>query len=491
MMFQEKYGDLDSTVLSFGPCQTPTLSLCVQRYDRIQSFNPETYYTVDVRVALKNGSTKLSWQRVRVFDRTTASFFLDRVKDESVALVTKVSKKQKSKPRPTALNTVELLRVCSSGLGIGPQAAMSTAERLYMQGFISYPRTETTAYPKNFDLVGVLKQQQHSEIWGEEVKALLSGDMVKPKGGVDHGDHPPITPMRVASDVDLGGDMWRVYDLITRHFIATLSPDCKYESTDVTLSVGKELFSLTGSRLLRPGFTAVMTWLAPNEDVAVPSLSEGEELAVKQAEITERKTSPPGYLTESELITLMEKHGIGTDASIPKHINTICERNYVQIAGGRTLQPTNLGVVIIHGYQNIDFDLCLPTMRAAVEKQLGLIAKGHADYSDVLYYFTELFRRKFVYFRDNINLMDQLFELSFTPLASTGKNFTLCGKCKRYMKYVSARPQRLFCPICDETYSLPQGGKIMIYKGLTCPLDKFELVLFSTGQNGKSYPLCP
>ena len=53
----------------------------------------------------------------------------------------------------------------------------------------------------------------------------------------------------------------------------------------------------------------------------------------------------------------MEKHGIGTDASIPVHINNICERNYVQIAGGRKLQPTTLGIVLVHGYQKVCFDM--------------------------------------------------------------------------------------------------------------------------------------
>ncbi len=50
----------------------------------------------------------------------------------------------------------------------------------------------------------------------------------------------------------------------------------------------------------------------------------------------------------------MEKHGIGTDASISVHINTICERRYVTIEGGRTLVPTNLGVAMVHGYQKIE-----------------------------------------------------------------------------------------------------------------------------------------
>lgn len=87
--------------------------------------------------------------------------------------------------------------------------------------------------------------------------------------------------------------------------------------------------------------------------------------------------------------------------------------------------------------------------------------------------------------------MDELFEATFSPLASTGKVFSRCGKCRRYMNHIALRPQRLHCKTCNETYSLPQGGNIKLFKELKCPLDNFELVIFSTGSKGKGYSLCP
>ncbi|KAI8089922.1 DNA topoisomerase [Halteromyces radiatus] len=491
--FQGKYGDLDSTVISYGPCQSPTLAFCVERHDRIQSFQPEPFWTITPTIIQADLPVKLTWMRERLFDKQVTSVFMTNVEEAQKlgAKVLQVSVTKKSKARPHALNTVEMLKHGSSNLGIGPSECMSIAERLYMQGYISYPRTETSQYPPNFDLHEVLREQAKHPQWGDYCQDLLKNGFDRPSGGTDVGDHPPITPMRVADESELFGDTWRLYDFIARNFIGSISQNLKYTSTHVVLAIGEEKFECKGSQVTSPGFTSVMHWVNKTDEY-IPEFKQGQVVTVKSVQMNEGKTSPPDYLTESELIGLMEQNGIGTDASISTHINNICQRNYVQVSGsGRKMIPTNLGIVLIHGYQKIDTDLSLPRMRSDMEQQLSLIASGKAGHKEVLDYFLRLFELKFAYFVKHISSMDELFEATFSPLAATGRPLSKCGKCKRYMKYISLKPNRLHCSTCDETYSLPLNGTIKLYRELTCPLDDFELVLYSTGSKGTGYPLCP
>lgn len=286
-------------------------------------------------------------------------------------------------------------------------------------------------------------------------------------------------------------DSWRVYDYICRHFLGTVSTDLRYKSTTAKLRIGTEMFSYTTSVLVDPGFTSIMTWLAFGADELMPPFTQGESVRINDAKLVERQTGPPDYLTESELITLMEKHGIGTDASIPVHINNIGQRNYVTVTAGRKLEPTKLGIVLVHGYHKIDPELVLPTMRSDVEKLLNLIAAGSAKFDEVLRHAVEIFRLKFQYFVVKIASMDSLFETSFMSISESGRAYSRCGKCRRFMKYIQTKPARLHCLQCDETYNLPGNMNVRTYKDLRCPLDDFELLAYSSGSKGRSYPFCP
>lgn len=183
--FQGKYGDLDTNLVSYGPCQTPTLWFCVRRSDEINAFQPESYYTIDVTLSKANRDLSLTWDRGQVFDMPIASLFMSLVQEEQAkAVVTDISQKEDRMARPQALNTVAMLKMASTRLGLGPQQAMHMAERLYLDGYLTYPRTETNTYPKNFDLQGAVRAQTGHPAWGSYCNDLLSWGLAKAREGV-------------------------------------------------------------------------------------------------------------------------------------------------------------------------------------------------------------------------------------------------------------------------------------------------------------------
>ena len=203
----------------------------------------------------------------------------------------------------------------------------------------------------------------------------------------------------------------------------------------------------------------------------MPDLKVGQSIHVQSLRLHSALTTPPPLLSESDLISMMEKNGIGTDASIPTHIQSITTRQYVEVVGPRReMQPTQLGIMLVHGYHRIDADLVLPAVRSEVEKLITLIAEGKADKDAVLRHSITNFRLKFEFFQKNIQRMDELFESSFSKLAECGKPFCRCGQCRRFMNLIQTRPARLYCNTCDIICNLPDDATFKTMDGKLCPL---------------------
>ena len=532
--FQGRYGDLDSAVLSYGPCQTPTLGFCVQRHIEIETFKPEPYWTLDLGVLKRGRMCRALWKTGRSFNKQKVLNLVQKCRDSpncSAEVLSTVTK-EKKQGRPTPFNTVAMLKAASKALGIGPHAAMQCAERLYLSGYLSYPRTESTAYPKSFDIKAALEEQASDAKWGNYVRGLLTGKdgVNKARGGIDMGDHPPITPCRSASG-ELSGDMARLFDLVTRHFIASVSQDASWRSTNILLKVdaleqqgeGKGIFTIAGKELIDPGWLAIVMHrqygdkmdgdeVEDEEEKALPEFTQGElipfffsDKASGNVQVTlggnsyasldmkERMTTPPPYLSESELIGKMEANGIGTDASIATHINNIMKRYYVELQSGRKLVPTKLGLVLAQGYHLIDSSLILPKIRADIEDQCNKIAKGIANKESVLSKAIEVFANKFDHFAQNVAKMDVLFGSSFARLQDIGKPFTRCGLTRRYLQFIEGPPPRLYNKFTETVYPLPAGGVIKQWTGQKCTVEgcNFELCLYSAGNPQRTFPLCP
>src|SRR3990167_3755705 len=114
------------------------------------------------------------------------------------------------------------------------------------------------------------------------------------------------TPMRVASEMEIGGgNNWRIYEYICRHFLASFAPNCKYKKTKIKFSVGEEEFSCSGSEIIEEGFVTIMPWCKVS-DIILPDLSVTPlktQFPITHLPLISGVTAPPGYLSESELIS--------------------------------------------------------------------------------------------------------------------------------------------------------------------------------------------
>ena len=401
-------------VISYGSCQFPTLGFVVDRWKRVKNFVPEPFWYIKVVVEQDDQIVQFRWKRGHLFDRHATIVLYERCLMGATARVASVVRKPTTKFRPFPLTTVELQKQGTRFLGLSSHQIMTIAERLYTRGFISYPRTETDQFDKEMDLRALIQKQVGDDDWGVYSQDLLNGSFKTPRNG-RHNDkaHPPIHPVIHVARSALTPDEYKVYAFITRRFLACCSDDAKGESTSVELNWEGERFVASGILVIARNYLDIYPYDKWESSEQLPNFIQGHTITPKEAEICEGKTTRPNYLTEPELIGLMEANGIGTDATMADHIAKIEEREYVRSlssssaltngvdaenddgevtrgrgrgrgtargrgsrangrggarAGVKTFVPSNLGITLVDGYDSMQFEesLSKPHLRKEV-----------------------------------------------------------------------------------------------------------------------------
>ncbi|BFZ55863.1 DNA topoisomerase [Savitreella phatthalungensis] len=396
---------LDNKTISYGSCQYPTLGFVVDRWRKVTDFRPQPYWSILVKCKHEGIEVSLSWRRGTLFDRHATISLYQLVTARGCLRVTKSTDKPKSKWRPLPLTTVELQRQGTRFLRMSSAAIMAHAEKLYQRGFLSYPRTETDQFDHGIDLRALVRKQESDRDWGTYVRFLLDGDPASgrpagfrsPRRGTHNdGAHPPIHPIaHVTRDACESYDQWQVYNYVTRRFLACVSDDAKGRSAEVEFACAGETFSCHGLEVLERNYLDIYPfdkWTSTEGEL--PSFVVGQSIPMSSCLMNEGRTTPPSFLTEPELIALMNANGIGTDATMADHIDKIQVREYVSkicMGGGGSsgqamFAPTRLGIALVTGFEQMGFDesLTKPHLRKATEHQLALIHAGEADRQTVL-----------------------------------------------------------------------------------------------------------
>ncbi|TLD37050.1 prokaryotic type I DNA topoisomerase [Venturia nashicola] len=426
----------------------PTLGFVVDRYFRVRNFIPETFWGIKVTHKKDDIKVNFNWKRVHLFDRMAVTIVYERCLHARVAKVVKMNKRPTSKWRPLPLTTVELQKNGSRFLRMNSQTVMKIAEDLYTKGWISYPRTETDQFDKGMDLRGLVQRQTQSTQWGQFATDLMNGGFQWPKSGRNNDKaHPPIHPVNFVVPTSLNNDEERrVYEFVVRRFLACCSEDARGELSNVDVEYGNEEFHASGLMVMERNYLDVYPYDKWESSSQLPVFTVGETFIPTEAKMNEGKTCPPGYLTEPELIGLMDANGIGTDATMAEHIANIQKRMYVETrtrssgAAGRTngngeeqsagrggrgggrgrgrgrggaatgnggggggagvqeFIPTTLGVSLIEGYEGLNFETSLskPFLRKEMELQMKAICEGTTTRHEVVQQNLERYRAVFV-----------------------------------------------------------------------------------------------
>lgn len=354
----------------------------VERYRAVESFVSETFWKIKVNHTMNNLSVDFSWDRIRLFDQEACQIFHDMCIEDPRATVTEVKTKPKSKWRPLPLDTVELEKLASKKLKINAKETMKLAEKLYTQGFISYPRTETNEYPREMNLAQLVEFQTGDPNWGQFAQNILdSGGPTPRQGNKTDRAHPPIHPTKYTDN--LSGNEKRLYEFIVRSFLACCSKDAQGQETTVTINIADELFYSNGLIITARNYLDVYPydkWSSKE----IHAYENEQSFNPTSIDMIDGSTSPPNLLTEADLISLMEKHGIGTDATHADHIETIKSRCYVDLANAIHFVPGFLGMGLVEGYDAMGLDMSKPHLRAQLEADLKAISEGRREPQTVL-----------------------------------------------------------------------------------------------------------
>lgn len=225
---------------------------------------------------------------------------------------------------------------------------------MYTNGYITYYKTDSTAYGKDFDFEKILATHQlHSE-WGNIVLKINEKGFEAPTRGEEVGNNTPIVPIKSAEKGTLTPNEWKIYEYITKIFLATLSQNAYVSEKEITFQIDQELFKLKTSKIETKGFLNILPWLNNvKESELGRSFKVGEEYFIDTKKIADGKDEALAHMTEYELITAMKNYEIGGHFKIPHYIKTMIENGYVTVdkKNNRALVPTNLGVGLIKAFR--------------------------------------------------------------------------------------------------------------------------------------------
>jgi len=426
--FNSKTGGFQLTTV--GRVQTPTLAVVVEREEKIKRFVPKDYWELHATFGAAAGTYAGRW-----FDE---KFTRDKDKKEETelkpermwerALAETIQKKclgkpgivtEESKPTtqiaPLLYDLTSLQREANGRFGFSAKNTLGLAQALYEKHkVLTYPRTDSRALPEDYietvqKTLGVLGETQYRQFAGE----ILRKGWVKPNKRIFNNakvsDHFAIIPTSLAPK-NLSEPEAKLYDLVTKRFLAVFYPAAEFLITTRITRVENEPFKSEGKVLVSSGWLSVYGREQQTDDT--PSLTvvrAGETVSTVDIKVEPNQTKPPARFSEATLLSAMEgagklvedeelreamsAKGLGTPATRAAIIEGLILEKYL-IRNGRELQATAKAISLITLLRGLGIpELCSAELTGNWEFKLKQMERGALSRPDFMKQIGEMTRQ--------------------------------------------------------------------------------------------------
>ena len=381
---------------SAGRVQSVAVKLVVDREREIENFKPVEYWSLTAKcnhsganfdAQLSNFNGK-KIEKMTIENNAYVHEILEKIGEpEIVANVISVDKRKTSRRAAAPFTTSTLQQEAARKLYFSSRKTMSTAQKLYEQGLITYMRTDATNL--SVDAVNEIRAYIGKTYGDAFVPQKPNVYVTKSKNAQEA--HEAIRPTHFdGAATKLTGDEAKLYDLIWKRTIACQMTNAEFDSVSADIETNNHvaIFHAVGTTRTFDGFMRVYTEdkddATDSDETKLPPLAVGDKITVTELLPEQHFTQPPARYTEASLVKKLEELGIGRPSTYATIMSTIVDRKYVEQDKQRRFHPTPGGWVISAYLSKYFNDLVDVNFTAKTEDTLDDISNGKRDKLDAL-----------------------------------------------------------------------------------------------------------
>ena len=471
-------------LMSIGRVQGPGLKIIVEKEHEILKFKSQKYWQVFSDIS--DGKTTIE---VKYIKDITKEKLLDEFKNlEGKKGIAETIKSEQKVPPLTPFDLTSLQTEAYRVYKINPSKSLEIAQRLYLSGVISYPRTSSQKIPKDIGYEKILDRLKSRFPFVNKIsrKSPVEGKKTDPA-------HPSIFP--TGEFHVLEGDDKDIYELIVKRFVACFFDDAILDDKKISVDIGEKKFEAKGMSIRKKGWMEIYPTTLKEKELE----DIGRDIVAKKIIIEEKMTQPPHRYSPASLIKELEKKNLGTKATRAAIIETLYDRGY--ISGDKSIQATSLGMSLIQTLEKNSPIIIDENLTRQIEKHLeglrnsknpfGEEEKIIEETKEIIYKIGEQFsKNKNEIGKDLVEATSALWEeqkienaIMTCPICNKGNLTIKYNKASyRYFVACSAYPE------CKSTYSLPPNSLIKKTDKI-CELCKWNM-LMSIKKGKKPWIFC-